>query len=142
MIPVCRYVLLSFLLPTTLLAQDCTIPFTTPLFDVREEMNIYYGTETRYNGVVEDLRLNLFKPIGDGQVERPLIILIHGGGFTGGNRNDLNNSCRELAGMGWATATISYRLDFYGTWLIGSPFSYDPAEVVRLLAAEDVIAVG
>ncbi|MCB0771118.1 MAG: hypothetical protein KDC00_12025, partial [Flavobacteriales bacterium] len=48
-----------------------------------------------------------------------------------GHRNDLNQTCRDLAAMGWATATISYRLDFYGTWLLGSPFSYDPAEVIR-----------
>jgi alpha/beta superfamily hydrolase len=123
--------LLLLLWSSGIFAQDCSIPFNTPLFDVQEELNIYYGTATRYNGVSEDLRLNLFKPSGDGQTERPLIILIHGGGFTGGHRNDLNNTCRELAGMGWATATISYRLDFYGTWLLGSPFSYDPAEVIR-----------
>ncbi|MEZ4739109.1 MAG: carboxylesterase family protein [Flavobacteriales bacterium] len=127
----CATLFVLLLSATRAWAQDCSIPFTTPLFDVREELNIYYGTATRYNGVVEDLRLNLFKPIGDGQPERPLIILIHGGGFTGGHRNDLNQTCRDLAAMGWVTATISYRLDFYGTWLLGSPFSYDPAEVIR-----------
>lgn len=112
-------------------AQDCAIPFTTPLFGVRSEMDIPYGTAQRYNGAQEVLRLNLFKPVGDGQTERPLIILIHGGGFFDGDRNDLNAQCMELASMGWAAATISYRLDFYGTWLLGSPFAYDPAEVIR-----------
>lgn len=111
--------------------QDCSIPFTVPMFEVRAEMDILYGTATRYNGAAQELRLNLYKPVGDGQTERPLLILIHGGGFFDGDRNDLNAICQDLASKGWAAATISYRLDFYGTWLLGSPWAYDPAEVVR-----------
>ncbi|MCB0786049.1 MAG: hypothetical protein KDC02_17815, partial [Flavobacteriales bacterium] len=37
----------------------------------------------------------------------------------------------DLAAQGWAAATVGYRLDFYGTWLLGSPWAYDPAEVIR-----------
>ena len=112
-------------------AQDCSISFTTPQFAVQQELDILYGSGIRYNGATQQLRLNLFKPIGDGQTERPLIVMVHGGGFTGGDRNDLNALCQEYASMGWAAATISYRLDFYGTWLLSSPFAYDPSEVVR-----------
>ena len=112
-------------------AQDCSIPFTVPLFGVQQEMDILYGSGVRYNGETQELRLNLFKPLGDGQTERPLLILIHGGGFFDGDRNDLNAMCQDLASKGWAAATISYRLDFYGTWLLGSPWAYDPAEVIR-----------
>ncbi|MCB0794891.1 MAG: carboxylesterase family protein [Flavobacteriales bacterium] len=112
-------------------AQDCSLSFTTPLFDVQQEMDVFYGTAVRFNGAVDSLRMNIYKPVGDGQTERPLVLLIHGGGFTGGHRNDLNSLCQEMASMGWATATISYRLDFYGTWLLSSPWAYDAAEVVR-----------
>ena len=112
-------------------AQDCSIDFLTPQFGVQQEMDLAYGTQERYNGVLEVLRLNLFKPVGDGQTERPLILLVHGGGFFDGNRNDLNALCADLAAQGWAAATVSYRLDFYGTWLLGSPYAYDAAEVVR-----------
>ncbi|MBL0128020.1 MAG: carboxylesterase family protein [Flavobacteriales bacterium] len=114
-----------------LFAQDCSIPFTTPQFGVQQELDILYGSAVRYNGATQELRLNLFKPVGDGQTQRPLIILIHGGGFTGGDRADLNAMCQDLASKGWAAATISYRLDFYGTWLLSSPWAYDPAEVIR-----------
>ena len=121
-----------FLLGTSgLHAQDCSIPFTVPMFGVQQEMNILYGSAVRYNGAMQELRLNLFKPVGDGQTQRPLLILIHGGGFFDGDRNDLNAMCQDLASKGWAAATISYRLDFYGTWLLSSPWAYDPAEVVR-----------
>ncbi len=114
-----------------LAAQDCSLPFTVPLFGVQQEMDILYGSAVRYNGTMQELRLNLFKPIGDGQTERPLMILIHGGGFFDGDRSSLNAMCQDLASKGWAAATISYRLDFYGTWLLSSPWAYDPAEVIR-----------
>lgn len=121
------------LLPTTMAAQDCTIPFIQPLFTVQAEPNLWYGNATRFNGGTDSLRLNLFKPVGDGQTERPLVIAIHGGGFTGGNRNELNDYCNTLASMGWSCATISYRLGFYGTGVVEPPYAYDPNEVRRAM---------
>ena len=112
-------------------AQDCSIDFLTPQFGVQQEMDLAYGTQERFNGQQEVLRLNLFKPVGDGQTERPLIVLVHGGGFFDGHRDDLNALCTDLAAQGWVAATVGYRLDFYGTWLLGSPWAYDPAEVIR-----------
>lgn len=116
---------------TTTAAQDCSIPFNQPLFAVQAEPNLWYGNATRFNGATDSLRLNLFKPAGDGQVERPLVIAIHGGGFSAGNRNELNDYCSTLASMGWACATISYRLGFYGTGLLDPPYTYDPNEIRR-----------
>jgi alpha/beta superfamily hydrolase len=128
----------KFLLSTSVLffaaalsAQDCNIPFTVPLFGVQAEPDLWYGNATRFNGATDSLRLNLFKPVGDGQLERPLVIAIHGGGFSAGNRNELNDYCSTLASMGWNCATISYRLGFYGTGLVEPPYAYDPNEVRR-----------
>ncbi|MDX9752052.1 MAG: carboxylesterase family protein [Flavobacteriales bacterium] len=114
-------------------AQDCTIPFGLPLFAVHAEMDIPYGTATRYNGGTAQLALDLFKPVGDGQTERPLVVLVHGGGFTGGSRADLHDLGNSLASMGWAAATVSYRLGFYGTGILEPPYAYDPAEVRRAI---------
>ncbi len=122
---------LSVLTAPALLAQDCSIPFTEPMFGVQQEMDILYGSSVRYNGTTQELRLNLFKPVDDEQTQRPLIILIPGGGFFDGDRSDLNAMCRDLASKGWAAATISYRLGFYAPWPLSSPFAYDPAEIVR-----------
>lgn len=121
------------LLPATMVAQDCTIPFTQPLFTVQVEPNMWYGNATRFNGGTDSLWLNLYKPVGDGQMERPLVIAIHGGGFTSGNRNELNDYCNMLASMGWACATISYRLGFYGTGIVDPPYAYDPPELRRAI---------
>lgn len=123
--------LTTLLLSASLSAQDCSIDFLTPQFGVQQELDLAYGTAPRFNNQMEVLRLNLFKPVGDGQTQRPLIVLVHGGGFFDGHRNDLNALCQGLAAQGWAAATVGYRLDFYGTWLLGSPFAYDASEVVR-----------
>jgi len=124
---------IAVVLPATMAAQDCSIPFIQPLFGVQVESDLWYGNATRFNGGTDSLRLNLFKPVGDGQTERPLVIAIHGGGFAGGNRNELNDYCNTLASMGWSCATISYRLGFYGTGLFDPPYAYDPNEVRRAM---------
>ncbi|HMN06463.1 MAG TPA: carboxylesterase family protein [Flavobacteriales bacterium] len=125
--------LIALLAAGALSAQDCSIPFTEPLFEVQVESGVWYGNATRYNGGTDSLRLNLYKPVGDGQTERPLVVLIHGGGFYEGNRNDFNAMAQGLAANGWAAATISYRLGFYGSWLFGPPYPHDPYEVRRAI---------
>jgi dienelactone hydrolase len=125
---------LAFLLiATALSAQDCAIPFTEQLFGVQAEQGIWYGNATRFDGGTDSLRLNLYKPVGDGQTERPLVVLIHGGGFHAGHRDEFNTLAQGLAERGWAAATISYRLGFYGTWLAGPPYAYDPSELRRAI---------
>lgn len=114
-------------------AQDCSLPFTEPLFGFQAEQGIWYGNATRFDGGTDSLRLNLYKPVGDGQTERPLVVLIHGGGFYAGHRDELNTLAQGLAERGWAAATISYRLGFYGTWLSGPPYAHDPSEVQRAI---------
>lgn len=120
-------------IPFALNAQDCSIPFTLPLFQVQKDSGIVYGSTVQYDGSTLELTMSLYKPVGDGQTERPLVVAIHGGGFYGGSLNDLNDLCHGLASSGWAAATISYRMGFYGTGLAGPPYSYDPAEVTRAI---------
>lgn len=125
--------LLALLAAATVRAQDCSIPFTDSLFAVQVESNVWYGNATRFDGGTDSLRLNLYKPVGDGQTERPLVVLIHGGGFFEGSRNEFNTWAGELASKGWAAATISYRLGFYGSWLFGPPYANDPHELRRAI---------
>lgn len=119
--------------PLWLSAQDCSIPFTLPLFQVQEDSDIVYGSATAFNGGNTVLALNLFKPVGDGQTERPLAIVIHGGGFTAGDRAEMNDLCDSLASAGWAAATINYRMGFYGNGLFDPPWTYDPSEIHRAI---------
>ena len=44
--------------------------------------------------------------------KRPFILLIHGGGFTGGTRERMTYHSVELSKRGFVVATISYRLGY------------------------------
>lgn len=125
--------ILAMMLPGLAAAQDCSIPFTVPQFGVQLDSALVYGTATRYDGGTDTLRMNIYKPIGDGQMERPLLIAIHGGGFYQGNYNDMNGLCHWFASNGWAAATISYRLGFFGNGILSPPWAYDPYEVERAI---------
>lgn len=113
------------------LAQNCAIDYVSRQFGVQVAKDIVYGSDTLYNGGIDSLRMNIFKPIGDDQTERPVFIAVHGGDWIGGHRNELDSLCYWYAQRGYVAATISYRLGFYGPWPLQAPFANDPPEVVR-----------
>lgn len=78
---------------TDVVAQDVTI-----------ENNIVYG-----KGGSEDLKLDMARP-KEGSGPFPAIVLIHGGGWSGGNRAGFHGLAIEAAKRGYVTVTISYRL--------------------------------
>lgn len=55
-----------------------------------------------------ELKLDLAKPDGDGPF--PAIVFIHGGGWSGGNRQAYSNQIRVAARRGYVAITVSYRL--------------------------------
>ena len=60
----------------------------------------------------DTLQLDFYSAEATTSNERPLIVLVHGGGFSGGTRDGIGETafCREMAGSGYAVASISYRL--------------------------------
>ncbi|MDR3634568.1 MAG: alpha/beta hydrolase [Isosphaeraceae bacterium] len=72
--------------------------------DVRFESGIVFAQPAG-----EPLTLNLARP-ATGNGPFPAVICIHGGGFTGGRREDYDDLCRKFARRGYAAATIDYRL--------------------------------
>ena len=70
------------------------------------EENITYGKA----GDTE-LKLDLARPQGNGPF--PAIVFIHGGGWSGGNRQAYRGQIQEAAKRGYVAATISYRLMKY-----------------------------
>lgn len=53
-------------------------------------------------------RLHLFVP--EGTARAPIVVYIHGGGWTGGNLDQYDSHCVQTACQGMAAATIEYRL--------------------------------
>lgn len=59
----------------------------------------------------DSLQLDFYKPQGV-EKDLPLLLYIHGGGFSGGERNDANTQqfANAMSAKGYAVASISYRL--------------------------------
>ncbi|WP_460634284.1 hypothetical protein [Larkinella harenae] len=54
--------------------------------------------------------VDIYQPVGDASVKRPLIILAFGGSFLAGQRSDMASYARNFAQKGYVAATIDYRL--------------------------------
>ncbi len=76
-----------------------------------------------------DLSLDIIKPKADKNLHLG-IVLIHGGGWVGGNRADMDSIGHYLAEKGFLTASIDYRLAPKNVW---PAQLIDAAEAVRYL---------
>jgi len=80
--------------------------------DIFVDSNVIYGHAVNWSGVDETLSLNICYPKLniDTMVKRPMVFLIHGGGFVSGDKNDLNQEAFLFAKRGFISVTIDYRL--------------------------------
>ena len=85
--------------PTIELVQEAKVP------TVKEKRNIPYcklGSRV--------LALDAFYPKKKSNAKLPAILIIHGGGWRSGNRQQHFPLAQRLAGLGYATFTVEYRL--------------------------------
>ena len=73
-------------------------------------------TYTYFTKPSEELKIDVFQPVADNESDRPLLIYVHGGGFSGGKRDlpDHLEFCKTMAKKGYVTATMSYTLVMKG----------------------------
>ena len=88
--------------------------FYDPIFGVGVKYTIEYGKTTIPLDKVTSLTLDFYAPENDTLRKRPLIILMHGGGYLMGNKNNypMETLCSRFAQMGYACASINYSLKF------------------------------
>ena len=67
------------------------------------------SSDVAYDDRFEATRMDVFVP-HDGRTRRPAVMFIHGGGWSLGTRDELLVMARRLAGSGFVTATLGYRL--------------------------------
>ncbi|MDX2248482.1 MAG: alpha/beta hydrolase fold domain-containing protein [Bacteroidia bacterium] len=128
----------GLVISANLSAQNCGPgPYRFPHFGGSViDTNVVYGTVLNYGQVPVDLKMDIFRPLGDTSTRRPLIVWIHGGGFTSGSKTDLWQMCDSFTRRGYVTASISYRLGFYRQFdpILGEfqyPYTHDEAEFSR-----------
>ena len=88
------------------------LPYTQSIFSYDSLINVVYGTAVDYAGNTDTLKMDIYKPTGDSNCLRPTIVLVHGGSWIGGSKEDpyLVLMSRFFASRGWVVANINYRL--------------------------------
>lgn len=111
------------------------LPFTEPAFDVTVEKNVPYTTAMGYythapigdkgstfkllfhSGIPKPvtLEMDIYKPDGSPEGPRPLLLMMHGGAFFIGNKEEPGQAgwCQYFASLGYVAVSINYRLGFH-----------------------------
>ena len=76
-----------------------------PPADVVFEKDVVYG-----KGGGDELKLDISRPRNPGSDKLPCVVIIHGGGWAGGNRSGHDDMTWTFASKGYVAATIGYRL--------------------------------
>jgi len=115
-----------------LAALPCSAqPYVARTFDADTVGTVVYRRALRFNGAQQDLSMRIWRPVEMPRQRRPLIVLIHGGGFIDGNYLEMTPFCLNWAQRGYVAATVQYRLGAVGSPLLDPPYVYDPHETVR-----------
>lgn len=90
------------------------IRYLNPLFEKAAiQKDIEFGEVTNFEGKTEKLLLDVYSPSGDTQIDRPVILLFHGGGFRPGNDKTQSYIVRlatDFATRGYVCVSINYRV--------------------------------
>ena len=90
---------------------------------------ITYGTYVDAAGVTRPLLLDLLVPI-DSPAPTPVIIWVHGGGWQSGTRTPIPTRAANMCSMGYAVASVDYRLTNVAAW---------PAQIQDVKGAEMLV---
>lgn len=72
--------------------------------------DIVYRTTTNYLGQTVNLALDIYQPVGDTVSQRPVVMWMHGGCWTRGNKSLMEAYADDSARRGYVGVSINYRL--------------------------------
>ena len=100
--------LLFLILFSTITFAQCNGRYQTEIF------SSVTVTEVNYSDVYTDNehKMDIYTANGDTEINRPLILFMHGGSFYGGDKTtaDCVDFCESMAKRGYVTASLNYRL--------------------------------
>lgn len=113
--PIHRQAFLLFLSahPARVAAQDYVTPGQ---YAYTVQSDLIYGADTNYLGLIDTLELDLYKPLGNVDPQRPLLVLAHGGTWLAGCKHDPQGvvpTAIEFVQRGYVVASINYRLGWH-----------------------------
>lgn len=84
--------------------------YVDPIFgQVSEQHDVTYGQAVDSKGVLQQLKLDVYSPVGDTATDRGLLIWAHGSGFRYGDKSDIG-PLKEYVKRGWVAISIEYRM--------------------------------
>ena len=87
--------------------------YRDPVYKVGETQDVVYGrvVQNLDKDRRMDLKMDLYVPYDGSTVARPLLVVLHGGAFRGGDKRDssLVEWCRYFASLGYVAASVDYR---------------------------------
>jgi acetyl esterase/lipase len=95
-------------------------------------------TDIPYLGANRSEKLDLYLPARRGKTPSPAVVVIHGGGFTGGDKADPRekNICANLSHEGYVCASINYQLSVKSSVWASFPLNlYDVKTAIAFLRA-------
>ncbi|MBT8245623.1 MAG: alpha/beta hydrolase [Winogradskyella sp.] len=101
-----KYTIVIFVLFFMIQFTTAQTEYLDSLYTVKKTTHTYKKFNRK-----DSLELDFYRPIGI-EKEIPLLLYVHGGGFSGGQRDDTNTKefAYAMAQKGYAVASISYRL--------------------------------
>lgn len=91
--------------------------YVDTLYHITTEENISYGEAPNFAGVNTPLSMDISYPTNDtvGTCGRPLAIIIHGGAFAAGSKDDntIVRLRKDFAKRGYVAVAINYRLGYF-----------------------------
>jgi poly(3-hydroxybutyrate) depolymerase len=95
------------------------VPIAKPQQDSIER-NVVYGSNINAGGKQQKLDMDIYYPpnVATGK-KYPLVLIIHGGSFLNGRKENMSPICQQLADSGFVAVTINYRLGWNATSALG-----------------------
>lgn len=106
------FILLSFAFSIAAQSKtDCTADrYEKDLFAAFNKQTIEYTKTKGWQDANQSLLADIYEPKDDKAELRPLVILVHGGSFVGGKKEQVAPFCTALVKKGYVAASIQYRL--------------------------------
>ena len=115
--------------PSLSVVSRCPDPGMAPESDYDESIGLVYDKKGG-----KELKLNLRVPTS-GEGPYPLVIYLHGGGWTSGRYDELFHEARMAVALGFAGATVQYRLANHPGGIFPAPIQ-DVRCAIRFLKAK------
>ena len=80
------------------------------VFSATTKTTIKYAENNDALGNLQELFMDVYEPEGDLLTKRPAVVFAFGGGFVGGERESMAQTCISFAKKGYVAVTVDYRL--------------------------------